>query len=210
HGWGFLIALPLATWLGIMLCLTFPIVVLERKNPIEAVTRSWQLVIGSFWRFLGIFALLGVVMFVIFFVLGFIFSLVGVAGIFAIASHSGAVAVGAIIASAVLYLIIGSIVTAIWTGVILLLYADTRMRKEGMDLILQQAAQNQQLTGDEFATYAPASSAASAGQGGGGYGQGGGYDQGGYGQGGGYDQGGSYGQGGYGGGSGYSGGPDYS
>ena len=165
HGWGILISLPLGAWLGIMLCLTFPIVVLERKNPIEAITRSWQLVTGSFWRFLGIFVLLGIVMFVIFFFLGFIFSLAGVAGIFAFTAHAGAVAVGALIASAILYLILGSIVTSIWTGVILLLYADTRMRKEGMDLVLQQGAQSQQLTGDEFATYAPAS-AASAGQGG--------------------------------------------
>ena len=46
---------------------------------------------GSFWRFFGIFALLGVVMFVIFFFLGIILSLVGVAGIFAAtAAHAGA------------------------------------------------------------------------------------------------------------------------
>jgi uncharacterized membrane protein len=31
------------------------------------------------------------------------------------------------------------------------------MRKEGMDLVLQQAAQNQQLTGEEFATSGPGS-----------------------------------------------------
>ena len=69
-----------------------------------------------------------------------------------------------------IYLVLGSIVATLWTAVILLLYADTRMRKEGMDLILQQAAQSQRLTGDEFATYAPASTApvgpGGAGQGG--------------------------------------------
>ncbi len=182
HGWGILISLPLGTWLGIMLSLTFPIVVLERKNSIAAITRSWQLVTGSFWRFFGIFALLGVVMFVIFFFLGIILSLVGVAGIFAAtAAHAGAVAIGALIGAAVIYLVMGSIVVSIWTGVILLLYADTRMRKEGMDLILQQAAQNQQLTGDEFATYAPpANASVGQGGGGGGYGGGSGYSGGGY------------------------------
>jgi hypothetical protein len=32
-----------------------------------------------------------------------------------------------------------------------LIYADMRMRKEGMDLLLHQVAQNHALTGDEFA-----------------------------------------------------------
>jgi hypothetical protein len=31
-----------------------------------------------------------------------------------------------------------------------LLYADLRMRREGLDLMLRDAAQNQALTGDEF------------------------------------------------------------
>jgi hypothetical protein len=31
-----------------------------------------------------------------------------------------------------------------------LLYLDMRMRKEGLDLILRDAAQNQAMTGDEF------------------------------------------------------------
>ena len=32
-----------------------------------------------------------------------------------------------------------------------LLYLDMRMRKEGLDLVLRDAAQNQAMTGDEFA-----------------------------------------------------------
>jgi hypothetical protein len=50
---------------------------------------------------------------------------------------------------------IGSIVAATCTrpisaGVTVLLYTDMRIRKEGLDLALNQAAQAQALTGDEF------------------------------------------------------------
>src|SRR5262249_10340855 len=52
---------------------------------------------------------------------------------------------------------IASLTAAIETGVVVLVYADMRMRKEGMDLLLQQAAQNYRLTGDEFAATWPSS-----------------------------------------------------
>jgi hypothetical protein len=60
--------------------------------------------------------------------------------------------VAAIIVSAIGGIIVGSITRPVLAGVTVLLYLDMRMRKEGLDLVLQNAAQNQQLTGDEFAT----------------------------------------------------------
>jgi hypothetical protein len=179
-GFGVLIAFPLGAWLGIMLCLMFPVVVLERQNPIAAMGRSWQLVKGSFWRFFGIFALLIAVILVLFFILGIIFTIVAGIGIASSRGNgavAGGVAIGAIIAFAIFYFIISSVLVALWTALVVLLYADVRMRKEGMDLVLQQAAQTGQLTGDEFANYAP-SQAAGGGYQGGGY-QGGGYQGGG-------------------------------
>jgi hypothetical protein len=38
------------------------------------------------------------------------------------------------------------------TGTTVLLYLDLRMRREGLDLALRNAAQGQDLTGDELAT----------------------------------------------------------
>ncbi len=166
HGFGLLIALPLGAWLGIMLCLTFPVVVLERQNPWAAMGRSWQLVKGSFWRFFGTFAVLFIMVSILFFVLGLILSIAGATGIAASRGNgavAGGVAVGAIIAFALVYFVIISILVTLWTALVVLLYADVRMRKEGMDLVLQQAAQNQTLTGDEFASNIPASAAASTG-----------------------------------------------
>ncbi len=60
-----------------------------------------------------------------------------------------------------------------------LLYTDMRIRKEGLDLALQQASQSQGLTGDEFMSLwrpgmpGPGWSGAAAGGGGGGPGAGG-------------------------------------
>ncbi len=189
-GFGFLIAFPLGAWLGIMLCLMFPIVVLERQNSWAAIGRSWQLVKGSFWRFFGIFTLLFVVVFALLFVLGLIFSValgIGIASSNGNSALAGGGTIGTIIAFAILSFVISSVLVALWSALIVLLYADARMRKEGMDLVLQQAAQNQQLTGDEFASYVPAST-------GGGYpGAGGGYPS----AGGGYQGGAGGGTGGY-------------
>ncbi|HBW18510.1 MAG TPA: hypothetical protein DEH11_05595, partial [Actinobacteria bacterium] len=51
-------------------------------------------------------------------------------------------AIGAIIA--------GAITRPVLAGAIVLLYVDLRMRQEGLDLALRQAAQSQQMTGDEL------------------------------------------------------------
>ena len=45
----------------------------------------------------------------------------------------------------------GTVTRPITAGVTVLLYVDMRMRKEGLDLVLRDAAQNQQMTGEEFA-----------------------------------------------------------
>ncbi len=149
-----------------MLCLTFPVVVLERQSPWAAVGRSWQLVKGSFWRFFGIFAVLFIIISILFVVLFLILLFAGATG-FAASRGNGAVAgglaVGAIIAFALIYFVIISVLFTLWTALVVLLYADVRMRKEGMDLVLQQAAQNQTLTGDEFASNIPASATAGSG-----------------------------------------------
>jgi len=150
HGWGIIPVLALSAWLGVMVSMTIPVVVLEKQDPASALSRSWRLVRGSYWRVFGIFLLT----FVILFVFSFIFSIPlqlisGFAG-FSLSRSTAGLSITLvifIIGEIVLY----SVTTAIETGVAVLLYADLRMRKEGMDLVLQQAAQNQRLTGEEFA-----------------------------------------------------------
>ena len=140
--------------LGIRLSLSLPAVVLERVPPRQAIRRSWQLSHGSFWRLLGIQLLTAIVVAVASEVLSIPFIVIEVVALGAsggLLTASASTSVAVLIVSAV-----GSVVTATVTrpfsaGVSVLLYADRRMRREGLDLMLRDAAQNQALTGDEFA-----------------------------------------------------------
>jgi hypothetical protein len=139
--------------IGIRLSLSLPAVVLERVPPRQAIRRSWQLSQGSFWRLFGILLLTAIVVGVAGYVLTIPFLVIEVVvlgGSGGLLTASVSASVGVLIVS-----IIGSVVTATVTrpisaGVSVLLYADLRMRREGLDLMLRDAAQNQVLTGDEF------------------------------------------------------------
>jgi hypothetical protein len=139
--------------LVIRLSLALPAVVLERISPAAAIRRSWQLSHGSFWRLLGILLLTGLVVGIAGLVLTIPFTIIE---IFVGGAHSFFTATASTSVAVLVVSIIGSIVTATFTrpisaGVSVLLYADLRMRREGMDITLRNAAQNQALTGDEFA-----------------------------------------------------------
>jgi hypothetical protein len=66
-------------------------------------------------------------------------------------SASASTSVAVLIVNIVGYILIATITWPFLLGVTVLLYADLRMRREGLDLALREAAQNQALTGDEFA-----------------------------------------------------------
>jgi hypothetical protein len=150
-GWGLFPALLLTAWLTVMVSLTVPVVVLEKCGPLAAIGRSWRLVLGSYWRVFGIYFL----MYLLTSVIGFVVDLPllfasGLLG--GIGSGSRVTMSAAAVIYAIGEIVIFSLTFTIEVGVIVLVYADMRMRKEGMDLVLRQAAMNQYLTGDEFAT----------------------------------------------------------
>ncbi|MHB1876534.1 MAG: glycerophosphoryl diester phosphodiesterase membrane domain-containing protein, partial [Streptosporangiaceae bacterium] len=166
---GILLLLAFYLVIGVLLSLTLPVVVLEGRNPFRAFERSWQLVKGSYWRFLGIFALIVVMLMVLsmilFFILGIGLAIIGVSGTIGPANSatvSTPAIAGVIIGTVALYAVVGAAAETYFSGVLVLLYADTRMRREGMDIVLDQAARAQSLTGEEFAATAPAASQAGA------------------------------------------------
>ena len=150
-GWGVIPALLLTAWLAVMTSLAIPVVVLERRGPFAAIGRSWRLISGSYWRVFGIYLLMylmaSAISFVVNLPLGFASGLVSGVG----AGSRSSVSV-AVVIYAIGEIVIASLTATIELGVIVLVYADMRMRKEGMDLVLRQAAQHRQLTGDEFAS----------------------------------------------------------
>jgi hypothetical protein len=140
--------------LVIRLSLTLPVVVLEHLSPVAAIKRSWQLSHGSFWRLFGILVLTGIIVAVAGSVLAIPFSLIGSLVGGGSASFLGTAAttsVWALIFGAIGSILAAAVTRPISAGVNVLLYVDLRMRREGLDLTLRDAAQNQSLTGDEFA-----------------------------------------------------------
>jgi hypothetical protein len=149
---GVIAALVLTVWLYVMLSLAMPSVILERLGPRAALARSWRLVRGSFWRLLGILLLASLIVSVTAGLLTAPVTAARLALSGSLTSMSLVLSPGWLIATAVAGIISGTLTAPIAAGVNVLLYTDLRMRKEGMDLVLQDAARNQQLTGDEFAT----------------------------------------------------------
>jgi len=139
--------------LVVRLSLTLPTVVLERISPRQAIGRSWQLTRGSFWRLFGILILTAIVVTVASGVLTIPFNLVGQlisggsASLFATTTSS----VAALVLGAIGTILAAAVTRPIFAGANVLLYVDLRMRREGLDLALRNAAENQTLTGDEFA-----------------------------------------------------------
>ena len=136
-----LVAAEITAW--VRFNLAPPAVVLERLGPVNAMRRSWRLVTGSFWRLFGILLLTVIIVFFAAAVLQIPFD-VG-RGLLGSTSAAG------IILAGIGGIIVGAITRPVLAGVTVLLYVDMRMRKEGLDLVLRDAAQNQAMSGDEFA-----------------------------------------------------------
>jgi hypothetical protein len=133
-----LAVIALLVYLGTMLAFTPSIIVLERLEIFPAMARSFKLVRNDFWRVFGIW-LLGQI------VAGLVSGAVSVpfsfGGQFLLMSASSPVAT--LIALALLSVgsAIGQIITTPFSaGVVVLLYADRRIRAEALDLVLQIGA----------------------------------------------------------------------
>ncbi len=151
---GAIAGIVLTIWFAIMFRMAGPAVVLEREGPVRALKRSWRLVRGSFWRVFGISLLAGLIVAVTAGVLQIPFSVIAAlagSGNSMLPGTGGNVA--GILISAVGGVVAGAVARPISAGVAVLLYVDLRMRREGLDLILQTAAGAETApTGDEFAS----------------------------------------------------------
>lgn len=144
---GVLTATVFAAIIGIRWSLAIPVVMLERRGPLASLGRSWQLVRGSAWRVFGITALAQIIIGCVSGMIRMPFSIAsGGSLFFAPVTHpSGA----SELVSALGSVIAGAITTPLLAGVVVLLYADLRMRKEGLAATLQSAAHAQASPGGD-------------------------------------------------------------
>lgn len=123
-----------AVWMFTRVILIPPALAVEGGGFWETCRRAWKLTRGTFWRVLGIYLLtsliLGIIGQVVAVPVSLLLSL-------SMVMQSGA---GLAVSYGITYVITGGMSVLFLGGVIALLYIDTRMRREGLDVQLQAAA----------------------------------------------------------------------
>jgi hypothetical protein len=144
---GIVVALVVAVLVYVRLAFAAPALLLERLGVVAAMRRSWRLVARSWWRTFGILALGAIIAAAINGLVQLPFSLVGnLVG--ALAGSGDEQSLGDVTSGMQIALVISNIgsvlastVTAPFTAALTaLLYIDTRIRREGLDVALARAA----------------------------------------------------------------------
>jgi len=140
------IGIPFAIYLFVGYSLSQPAVILEGHGVRAAMRRSRDLVRSAWWRTFGILALAALITGVIAGVLVAVLSLIGLAGGQGFVGFRGNTGLGTsqLLLSAVGGVISGALVAPISAGVVALLYIDRRIRTEGLDIALAEAARRGQ------------------------------------------------------------------
>ncbi len=145
---GLLALVLLLVYVGTKWALATPAIVLERLGAVGGLRRSWRLVEeptrGGFWRLFGIRLLtsiiVGVAASVIALPISFVVGLV-LAATMGDGGTTGDLFATQALASGIAGLVTGALTTPFTAGVDALLYVDTRIRREGLDVQLVQTAQ---------------------------------------------------------------------
>ncbi len=142
---GFVLAVAvlvlLMIWVGVRLSLASAPVVLERSGPLRAIRRSWGLTGGGqFWRILGILLLSQLLASIFASVVSTPVQLLFTALTASVSDDPAVVTTGLVVIQHLVQFVTGVLVTPFTAGVTALLYLDQRIRREGLDLLMQQAA----------------------------------------------------------------------
>ncbi|MFI6426512.1 hypothetical protein [Promicromonospora sp. NPDC050880] len=121
-------------WLFTRVLLAAPALAVEGGGFWATVARAWRLTRGTFWRVLGIYLLTSIILSVIGQIVSIPVSLL--MSVFMVQSND----VGLAVSYGITYVVSGGMSVLFLGGVTALLYIDTRMRREGLDVQLQAAA----------------------------------------------------------------------
>ena len=125
-----------AVFLAVRLSLAPAALMLENTGVVEGIGRSWALTRGSFWRVLGILMLAGLITMLVTGTLSFGLGLVF--GIISVGLPAAQPLVSAV--TVLLTSVLSALVLPFTAAVTALTYIDLRMRTEGLDVELRQAA----------------------------------------------------------------------
>jgi len=126
-------------WMTVRTLLATPALMLEQLHVLESVRRSFRLTRGSFWRLLGIYLLTSILVGVVAQVVSVPITIVSSLLLVTMSGEAAVLAITTALSSIVAALI----TTPFSAAVVALLYIDTRMRREGLDVQLVRAAQEQ-------------------------------------------------------------------
>lgn len=124
-------------WFTVRTLLVPPALMLEGKGFWRTVARAWRLTRGSFWRLLGYYVLLIVLVYVVATVVAFPVSILALL----LTQDPTGTAFLSVVLNGIGTVIASTLTTAFTSSVVALLYIDVRVRREGLDLELGRAAQ---------------------------------------------------------------------
>lgn len=125
---GYVLLIVPGVILTISLIVSMPIFLLEDKGPIDALTSSHRLVWGNWWRTAAIVTVGGIIVVVLYFIFGF----VGAA--LAPLLTGGDALLASLISLLIVLALLGVVITPFFVALILNIYWDLKLRKEGGDL----------------------------------------------------------------------------
>ncbi|WP_131765655.1 proline-rich domain-containing protein [Candidatus Protofrankia californiensis] len=132
-----------AVFVAVALVLSTPAFVLEGGTINTAMRRSWTLVRGAWWRTFGILLLTGIIVTVVVSVLTVVIGVAFAAGGDSMTDPvTGDLTGTGLVFTAIVDIIISIAIMPIMAGVVVLLYIDRRIRLEGLDMTLAQAARD--------------------------------------------------------------------
>jgi hypothetical protein len=102
------------------------VLVVEDKRAVESLRRSWTLTAGNWWRVAAILTVLVIVVFVLLLIIGIIAGLVG--------ATLGATAALPVLLIQAISLLGNTLIAPLYSAVLIAIYHDLKLRKEGTDL----------------------------------------------------------------------------
>lgn len=120
---GFLLLILPGFYVSVVLVFSLPICIIERRSPMDAIKRSMALSKGRFWRIFGTLMLVGLTIFLPFFVVGFVVGMIG----FILEPETG------LLLTSLLMDLLGTLLVPFMQVATILIYYDIRSRKEHFD-----------------------------------------------------------------------------